>query len=267
MTIVLGVAAPDGIILAADSRTTMIDGERHRIASDFAQKLFPIRDKFALATYGLSFIGQQTIAGHMDEIVTQLPDPLPQDIDEIANLLGGLFQERLEEQFGDELDSVNGDVLGFLVAGYDEGGIGHIREVGLPGPNVSGDINTANIGVLWRGQTAVIGRLIKGADLGNLFGFVEEVDQDLLDALGQLEYQLLLPIALQDAIDFSTFLIRTTIDMERFSDGLTGLPGAIPTCGGPIRIIAVTRAGVEWIEERPLSGPTAPGLAEGTAAT
>jgi hypothetical protein len=40
VTIVVGVASPDGIILAADSRTTYTDGQRHRIGTDSADKVF-----------------------------------------------------------------------------------------------------------------------------------------------------------------------------------------------------------------------------------
>jgi hypothetical protein len=259
----VGVAAPDGIILAADSRTTWAEGERHRIASDFAQKVFSIRNRVGVATYGLSFIGVQTIAGHMDEFVAQLDDQAVDDVEAISNRLGEFFQTRLEEAFAeDELGTLEGDVLGFLVAGYDENGIGHIREVGLPGPDIAGEINTASIGVLWRGQTDVVRRLIKGIDLNVLDETGSDVPDNLRDDLGALEYQLIYPITLQDAVDFGTFLIRTTIDMQRFSDGTVGIPGMVPGCGGPVRIVAVTRSGTQWVQEQPLAGPTRAGLAE-----
>jgi 20S proteasome alpha/beta subunit len=55
VTVVVGVAAPDGVVLAADSRTTsfpdgMGDQARYRIITDTADKLFTIRDRFAVAT-------------------------------------------------------------------------------------------------------------------------------------------------------------------------------------------------------------------------
>lgn len=69
MTIVVGAASPDGIVLAADSRTTLSDGVRHRISTDSAEKVFELNDSFGVATYGMAVIGKQTITGLMDQFV------------------------------------------------------------------------------------------------------------------------------------------------------------------------------------------------------
>lgn len=276
VTVVVGVSAPDGMILAAESRTTYIDGTRHRIASDFNQKVFSICDSIGVATYGQNGLGPRTIAGLMDEFVSQLPDEdgEPRRGDAIADALGTFFDERYRadtpaEQL-QELEAAGLFPLGFLVAGYDQDGIGRIREVSIPGPVVGaagpgGEITTAGGGAAWRGQTDVIRRLVFGFD-GDLFaasGY--ELPDELLAPIGSLAYNILFPITMQDAVDFASFLIRTTIDMQRFSDGTHARPGDLPGCGGPIRVLAITRDGAQWIAPPTLTAATESGVAEGAA--
>jgi len=276
VTVVVGVAAPDGMILAAESRATYTDGTRHRIASDFNQKVFSICDSIGVATYGQSGIGQRTIAGLMDEFVSQLPeeDAEPRRADEMAAALGTFFDERYRAETPaeevDQWEAVAAFPLGFLVAGYDADGIGRIREVSIPGPVVGGaiaenEITTADKGVAWRGQTDVIRRLVYGFD-GDLFASCgHELPDELHEPVGSLAYNVLFPITMQDAVDFASFLIRTTIDMQRFSDGTLARPGDLPGCGGPIRVLAITRDRVQWIAPPTLTAATESGVAEGAA--
>jgi len=52
---------------------------------------------------------------------------------------------------------------------------------------------------------------------------------------------------LQDAVDFSIFAIRTTIDAIRFQ--------ARPkNVGGPIDVLVITPDGAEWIQRKELRG-------------
>jgi len=46
-------------------------------------------------------------------------------------------------------------------------------------------------------------------------------------------------MTLQDAVDYAIFLIKTTIDMQRFSDGIVMASGAIAGCGGPIDVTII----------------------------
>lgn len=265
MTIVVGVASPDGIVLAADSRTSNIDGDRHRIASDSAQKLFPIRGGVAVATYGMAFLGEKTIAGVMDEFVAQLDGQQEHDAEAIASELATFFNLRFAAAFpGLDQSTLTGFPLGFLVVGYDSDGIARVREVSIPGAVVTveilgpgTEISTARLGVLWRGETDVVRRLVKGVDWDALGRAGVTVPDPLAPQLLQLEYRLLLPITVRDAVDFAAFLIGTTIEMQRFSDGIGLAPGSHITCGGAFRALSVTRAGVEWITDKPLGAADA----------
>jgi hypothetical protein len=273
MTIVVGVAAPDGMILAGDSRTTLSwDNGRHRIASDSAQKVFALEGGVGVATFGDSFIGYRTIAGLMNDFVAQLPDGVPRTCEDISNALAGFFHDRFMADSTAELlqwahENPDGDRIGFLVAGYDADGIGRIRQVGIPTANVTdfapeGEINTATRGVLWRGQTDVIGRLVYGMDVEMFARLGHELPDDSWGQIAGLQYNLLYPIAMQDAVDLATFLIRTTIDMQRFSDGTFGDPANAPSCGGAVRVLAITRGRADWVAEPALSADGYAGAAE-----
>jgi hypothetical protein len=282
MTIIVGITTPDGVILASDSRTTRGDESGHRIISDSAQKVFEI-GRFGVATTGLAFIAGNTIAGLMDQFLAQFGEDDAKDVDTFANVLGEFFDARFgawiaeagtrEAEGDDQGDEPEGRgegegnkaeeeedgwdtgtlgfALTFLVAGYDAEGIGHIHEVKLPGPERgSHSPNTANHGTIWRGQTDVITRMLKGVDMAGLRlpddGLSEEVLKEIVDGFDLLEYVHLFPVTVQDAVDYSSFLIRTTIDMQRFSDGTLAQPGLIPGCGGPLQILVVERSGTRW---------------------
>src|SRR6187200_2547524 len=95
VTIVVGIATPDGIVLAADSRTTLLmdaadPSSRTRISSDSAEKVFLLCDRFAVATFGDAFIGEQTIAGLMSVFIAQL-EGTPADGHGLARALGAFF--------------------------------------------------------------------------------------------------------------------------------------------------------------------------------
>ena len=120
MTIVVGAASPDGIVLAADSRTTLTweKSERHRIATDSAEKVFELRGKFAVATYGTAFLGEQTINGVMNEFVASHADSCD-DVEACAKALGEFFIDRFNTAFPKyKPDASGGWPLGFVVAGY-----------------------------------------------------------------------------------------------------------------------------------------------------
>src|SRR5665213_380664 len=139
MTIVVGVAAPDGMILAADSRMTLTwENGRHRIVSDSGQKVFAVRESVGIATYGDAFVGYRTIAGLMDEFVAQLDgDSVDAAPDAFAAQIGEFFNRRFLEDSSPEIlqwsqENPDRARFGFVVAGYDNGGIGRLYEVTIP---------------------------------------------------------------------------------------------------------------------------------------
>lgn len=265
MTIVVGVAAPDGLVLAADSRSTRVyhGTNHHRIATDSAQKVFSICSRYGVAAYGASFIGRSTIAGVMDEFVAEIGDKVPTGILEFADALGGFFHERLMRS-GEDLDGEG--QLGFLVGGYgSDDGLGRFLDVQVPGSPDSVpprefdihdlEVSTDSLGVVPFGMTQAWTRLVAGVDWDLLSASGIEVHEDLRTTLDKFEYNLIFPITLQDAIEYADFVIRTTVDIGRFSNG-TGLkPGSLDACGGVPRVLAVIPNDVIWISGAGLSLP------------
>jgi hypothetical protein len=275
MTIVVGVATPDGIVMAADSRTTyfLTEGEsqdHYRIASDTAEKLFTVRGRFGVATYGDAFIGTQTIAGVMDEFIASLEASPPPDIDAFAGALGKFFDGRWRERSGAKPEDVpEGHFrIGFLVAGYGSDGIGQLREVRIPLSDapLGEPITTSDLGFMYRGEQNVIDRLLAGMDWPTFAATLPQdvkPSEEIIETLNGLEYQLLFPITLQDGIDLASFLIRTTIDMQRFTRRIRSGPTTFPTCGGDTKVLAVRRSDVEWVSFGYLRADRPPGQAEG----
>lgn len=119
--------------------------------------------------------------------------------------------------------------------------------------------------MVWRGQTAVIRRLIKGVDWDTLGQLDVKPSDEVGIALGALEYHLNYPITVQDGVDFAGFLVRTTIDMERFTDGIVAAPGGIPACGGKLQLLTIERSKHTWVASLDLVAPSRPGSAEDPA--
>lgn len=247
MTVVVAAAAPDGMVLAADSRTTFREGDHHRVMTDIARKVFVVHDRFAVATWGMAQVGGRTIHGLIDEFVAQHA-AVAGEIDEFAQTLAAFLDTCLADAAAADGEAPPGPGLGLLVAGYDADGVGQVLEVNVPGAqNIATTVTTAHIGVTWRGQTDVIRRLIKGFDHAALTAASVTIPRATLSKLETLDYRLILPVTVSEAVEFAAFLVRTTVNMQRFSDGTTLAPRRIPACGGATQIVAVTRQGCQLV--------------------
>jgi hypothetical protein len=266
MTIAVGVACPEGLVLGADSRSSLIGESYFRIVSDSAHKVFDIGGRFGAATFGWAFIEGNTIAGAIEEFAAQTK--LRGGIDDVTEKLRDFFRTRIERHVKEGFDQAPAegvDVLGFIVGGYDSSGIGHLKLLYLPSGRVVDGATTAagNVGAHWQGETDVFVRLLKGFDGDRVD--ISTWPQEHQDQLTGFEYLIpFFTMTLQDAVDFATFMIRTTVDMQRFSHGTLADPNALPTCGGPIEILAVTGRGLEWIQHARLRTGSRPGRAEGS---
>ena len=181
-----------------------------------------------------------------------LGDDDKRSVDAFADALGAFFDARFKAWLKAEDEAWDtagrGFPLLFFVAGYDGEGIGHIREVLIPGPERGEQSpDTTLPDTIRGGQTDVIDRLLNGIDWDKAALLKDEISDEIAERLQSLTYRDLAPITVQDGIDYSSFLIRTTIDMQRFSDGTLGAPGLIPGCGGPLQILVVERSRTVWV--------------------
>jgi hypothetical protein len=274
VTLAVTVVCQDGVVVAADSRTTLANHRMLRVGSDFTHKVFE-SGRVAVATYGDAFVGGRSIASHMAEFAVvhsgncDHPGPTAQHVAEF-------FGDRYDQQAGDDPDDMSPPpvaALGFLVGGYDDAGVGEAWEVVLPERLVERIATTTEGGgAAWRGQSDVITRIVRGSDL--------ELLERLADA-HQLQRELhsLTPLLdactyripfdsmnLQDGIDFAVLCIRTTIDVQRLTLGpVATLPEfSWPGVGGPVEIATVTApAGFAWVQRTRVQGERPAGLAEG----
>jgi hypothetical protein len=57
-------------------------------------------------------------------------------------------------------------------------------------------------------------------------------------------------LTIQDGVDLSLALVQSTVDMQRFSFGTLGSPGAIPGIGGPVDVVVVTPFELRWAKKK-----------------
>ena len=243
----------EGIVFAADSRQVYRnEKENWRIATDNAQKVFPILGTIGGLTYGQASICNKSILSLVEEYRSSSgPVSKRSTVKETADGLSNFLDAKWKECQPAE-QSRDPPSVGMIVAGYELSGNRRVFECLVPGPSVIELGSPAKPGVMWQGQTDVVTRLIRGFDprINKLSWFQPQFTPEL----AKLNYALMLNVmAMQDAIDFCVFLIRTTIDMQRFSDGIDLDPGDIAGTGGPIDV-AVIRPNEEftWIQRKDL---------------
>jgi len=148
------------------------------------------------------------------------------------------------------------ETVHFIVAGYDEDGIGRAYLTSVPdGPSI--ERNTENGGVLWIGQTEIIVRILKGFGLEIYsLDFVKDAqnknNKEVEEQLNKLEYIINWgTMTLQDAVDFNVLMTKLTESIQRFSDGTVMNPGGITGVGGHINVAIITpQEGFHWINKK-----------------
>jgi hypothetical protein len=148
MTLAVTVVSQDGVVVAADSRTTLANHRMLRVGSDFTHKVFE-SGGVAVATYGEAFVTDRSIASHMAEFTAveagNCDHPGP-TADRLAEFFGDRYDDHLATA-GDDAPPPGVAALGFLVSGYDDAGVGEAWEVTL------------------RGRSDVVTRIVRGSDL------------------------------------------------------------------------------------------------------
>ncbi len=217
MSLTVAVYVPTGIAISADSRTVVtrtvegvVGGEARKdvsrvVLSDATEKVLVVSERFAVATWGEAYVGDRPIAHHIRR--HELTSPPAASAPTLADSLMGYFAS---------FDPV--PKVYFLVAGY-EAAEPHLLTVDVasgrtesPSRNAAGE---AVFGILRGGDTDIANRLLSNEQLLPPFHLMN----------------------LQDAVDYSRHLIRTTIDEMRFEP-------MMPTVGGPVDTLVIETDGV-----------------------
>lgn len=246
------VRVPEGVVLASESRQVYSNEKKNfRVATDNAQKVFDLSTKVGGVTYGQAALSGESILSLVQQYKVKSGELEEVTIKDITKGLGEFLDRRWQAQAGSDNEN-KPETLGFLVAGYNKEGRRGVFECSIPGPSIVEIGSADDYGMIWKGQTDVVFRLIKGYD--HRINALSWFKPDFVDALDQLNYVIRFNVlTLQDAIDFATFLIRTTIEMQRFSDGIILSPGDVPGTGGPIDVCVIRpNEGLHWVQRKEL---------------
>lgn len=250
----LGIAfkGPEGIVLAADSRVTLnaetppaVDGKIRVFTSTFdnATKLLRVNRQthVGAVTYGLGALGQtepRTAHSFLPEFEAALIAKHQErrlSVEEFSKELSDFFMAQWQQRMPKDY---SGEPLIFLIGGYDENApYGRVFQVTIPyiPQPIEASAGPGEFGVTWGGQLEYATRLLTGFD-PNLLGILQQelkLSNEHTIALGnKLKNILTLPIPyqflpLQDCVDLSIFLIKTTIELQKWSIGVRGVGGAI----------------------------------------
>jgi len=251
MTLAIVVCVPEGIVMASDSRQSItIEGKTPDgkdlpkmdiINSDSVYKTYLLSRKdrndlpifeVGVSSYGQDLLGGISIANH----VKRFTEEELSDGDDVTTI-----PKKLVEFFRKNFPDAD---AGFHVAGYKKEGKISIPYIYLchVGQNIFNDRKNVKpdgglfYRVTWSGQIDVISGIFQPSLFPSAEGKPLTMYKPpiIWDAM-----------ALQDAIDFAIFAIRTTIDTIRFQ--------ARPkNVGGPIDVLVITPEGANWIQRKEL---------------
>ncbi len=275
MTIAISIKVNDGVVLAADSATTLLALDPQHGAPvvvnvyNSANKVFNLRKGLPIGviTWGAGNIGAASISTllkdlrqrlssaqetHHDWVIEENQYSVLTIADKVRQFF---FDEKYTPAFAQVPEEIR-PVLGFIVAGYSSGSnfaeeyLIQIQN-GKCAPPLA--LRSAEqTGLTWNGEIEAITRLIVGfsPSLPMWFKQVTQMADEQLqvfvaDMQQVMQAALVQPaMPIQDAIDLADFLVQTAIQYSRFA------PGA-QTVGGPIEIAAITKhEGFKWIKRK-----------------
>ena len=261
------VKVPEGLVLAADSATTVQaglvppghDGGTSGILKVFlnATKVFQIRDlPVGVLTWGAGAFQARTIASLVEEFENSetIRETSRQSLSirDVADTFWDFMRSKSDEFFA-EIPIDSRPRSGFVICGYSKSEFFPEEYAVVVPTNVPQRVrepieNQPNFGANWYGSTDAIVRLHHGRDdrIFNLlrrFGMEEEQLSSLREKISQeIQYTILFhAMPLGDAIDYAEFIVQTTISRFRFVVGAE-------VCGGPVDIATITRKeGFRWV--------------------
>jgi len=185
------------------------------VLSDAADKLFLLHGRFGVGISGDALVNNLPIAHYVDSFQAKAQTP-PTSVQNLANDLLLYFRA---------LQPIPN--VSFFVAGYDSTTpfvfIVEVANNKIQRTNIDPATSQVGYGILRGGDTAVVDRLLSQPQFIPLFQLMN----------------------LQDAVDYSRHLIRTTIDQLRFEP-------RFPTVGGTIDTLVVTSSGGDFLVQKSL---------------
>lgn len=232
MSLVVTVFVQEGIVMASDSRLTLYQTEKinetehSRLAVAITDSVY--KTFLAPNNVGISVCGQNDRAGllsngaveaFIDEVLTKKPVSVAQ----IPKLLLNYFLKK------DDVPEFY-----FFVAGY-KNQEQQIWRVELKTKEII-RVFPSQCGATWAGETDVLRRLISEVSFSDSEGNVHQLPSY------DIPWNF---FTLQDAIDFATYAISSTIDSMRFQL-------RHQTVGGPIDVLVIKPSTSFWVKRKDL---------------
>jgi len=267
MTIAIAAKVNDGIVLATDSTTTLVQTGQVLNTYNNANKVFNLVKTLPLGatTWGTGNIGRSSISALMKDFRDQLTkDFLPDKqeerpsytVQEVARRLRTFFYEDRYLTFHNQFPEFTHEDTGFLVAGYSVGSdLPEAYEVQIVGGQSADPVLRLPLessGVVWNGQPEALVRFVLGfspswiGPVMEQFGIPGERLNDLVEVI---KTHANFPLAvdampIQDAIELAQFLVELATNASRFWPGTQ-------TIGGPVEIAAITKhEGFKWVRRK-----------------
>jgi hypothetical protein len=245
MSFVITVYVPEAIVMASDSRQSILIQKRtseetkqqtvETINSDFVYKIFLLpKQEVGISTFGEFILNRVTIESH----IKRFQEEKVRDGDDVFSIA-----QKLLESFRKKFP--NADTT-FHIAGFrKESGISiphvyncQVSRNEMRRLNVRSGTDEVVYGASWGGQVDIVAGILSPSQLVGPDGKMQPAVKApvIWDAM---------PI--QDAIDFAIYAVRTTIDTIRFQ--------ARPkNVGGPIDVLLFTPEKASWIQRKEYRG-------------
>jgi len=242
MTLVVTTYVPEGIVMASDSRQSVTIEGKTPEGKDF--KVETVNSDAVMKT---SLLGKQQVgvSNHGQDLLNGVP-------------MGSYIKRFIEEELvaADDVTTIPKKLVeyfrkpfpdadaGFYVAGYKKEGKAsvpyvyhcHVAKNTVERRNTKPD-GSLSYGASWSGQIDVLTSIVNPVIVKD-----EKGADKVIRAPAQIIWDAM---TLQDAIDFSIYAIRTTIDTMRFQ--------ARPkNVGGPIDVLLLTPEEARWIQRKEL---------------
>lgn len=261
MTIAINAKIHEGVVLASDSATTLINQHGGVVnVYEHANKIFNLYKGLPIGaiTYGLGNIGHASIATLAKDFRCDLEnkiDPENYELKDIAEMFSDFISEKYEKVF-EKAPIPNRPILGFIIAGYSsESDLPEEYKITFPQQVKPNSIRQPDeVGLTWNGEIEPLTRLILGhgghlqhsvQKAINHFKSENDAGQFIQILKQDSQVSLISPgMPLQDVIYLSEYLVETAIKFAKYR------PGA-QTVGGPIEIAVISKhEGFKWIKRK-----------------
>jgi hypothetical protein len=242
MTLVVTTYVPEGIVMASDSRQSVTIEGKTPEGKDF--KVETVNSDAVIKTHLLEKQGVG-VSNHGQDLLNGVP-------------MGSYIKRFIEEELtsADDATSIPKKLVeyfrksfpdadaGFYVAGYKKEGKAsipyvyhcHVAKNTVERKNTKPDGSVA-YRASWSGQTDILTSIVNPVTVKD-----EKGTDKVIRAPAPIIWDAM---TLQDAIDFSIYAIRTTIDTMRFQARQKNV-------GGPIDVLVLTPEEAKWIQRKEL---------------